>query len=202
MTLRLTARPAGAVALLALGGLLAACSSSSPAPAPTPPRTSAPPAALPTPAASAPALVAAPGPPTRAQYATAAGGVPLPDRAVTPGAVDPAATRAVVCGADHRQAVPPPSYQDKQTVYATYGVTDRASVRIDHLVPVSLGGTSAVTNLWPQPVAGGHGEQKDQLELRLHDLVCRGGLSLAAAQGAVMTDWVAAARTYLPKPGA
>ena len=54
-------------------------------------------------------------------------------------------------------------------------------------------------NLWPEPwektgatVAGTGAETKDFLENWLHSEVCRGTMSLAAAQRAIASNWYAA----------
>lgn len=69
------------------------------------------------------------------------------------------------------------------------------SVEIDHLVPLELGGAvNAASNLWPEPAATPN--PKDELARRLNELVCDGELSLAAAQQAIASDWVAAYGRY------
>jgi hypothetical protein len=63
----------------------------------------------------------------------------------------------------------------------------------DHLVPLELGGAeNDPRNLWPEP--GASPNPKDELEHRLHSLVCAGELSLAAAQREIASDWVAVYR--------
>jgi len=42
---------------------------------------------------------------------------------------------------------------------------------------------------------------KDQLEQRLHELVCSGKLDLATAQHDIAVDWIAAYRKYMPEGG-
>lgn len=58
---------------------------------------------------------------------------------------------------------------------------------IDHVVPLSLGGTNDITNLWPMKIP--KSTEKDTLEARMHDLVCAGSLDLVAAQQAIGYDW-------------
>ena len=79
-----------------------------------------------------------------------------------------------------------------------YGLSEPLSlVELDHLVPLSLGGLSAVANLWPEEWDGANGAHvKDALELRLHDLVCAHKVQLANAQKAIANDWRAAATRY------
>jgi len=66
-------------------------------------------------------------------------------------------------------------------------------VEIDHLIPLELGGSNDIKNLWPQPFEprpGAH--ETDVLEGWLHGQVCRVGMSLSSAQRTVARDWVAA----------
>jgi hypothetical protein len=78
---------------------------------------------------------------------------------------------------------------------------------VDHLIPLDLGGSNALTNLWPQPhaiSATQHWDsiQKDRLEKRLHQDVCKGLIDLDTAQREISTDWTAAfVKTFgAPKP--
>jgi hypothetical protein len=56
----------------------------------------------------------------------------------------------------------------------------------DHLVPLELGGSNDITNLWPE--AGKIPNPKDPVENELRRAVCDGTVSLAAAQAAVARD--------------
>ncbi len=77
-----------------------------------------------------------------------------------------------------------------------YGYNDApANYELDHLISLELGGhPSDVKNLWPE--AYGRGEwdaaRKDQVENKLHELVCAGTLQLADAQRMEATDWKSA----------
>jgi hypothetical protein len=76
-------------------------------------------------------------------------------------------------------------------VYRRYGL--RGSHRfpeweVDHRVPLELGGSNAMTNLWPEH----HPQAKDRLENRLSRLVCRGRISLRFARRLITTDWLQA----------
>ncbi len=58
----------------------------------------------------------------------------------------------------------------------------------DHLVPLSLGGApSDPNNLFPQPTA--KTVEKEELEDHLHQAVCSGQMTLAAAQAKMRRDW-------------
>jgi hypothetical protein len=66
------------------------------------------------------------------------------------------------------------------------------------LIPLELGGSNAVKNLWPQSfqTQPWNAHVKDQLENTLHRLVCAGKLDLNMAQRDIATDWIAAYRKY------
>jgi len=82
---------------------------------------------------------------------------------------------------------------------ASYAVplTKRGTTELDHLVPLSLGGSNDSTNLWAEvsdiPNAGFR-NLKDGIEDRVHDAVCRAGswITLDAAQAALADDWTTA----------
>lgn len=111
----------------------------------------------------------------------------VPNPLLTPGATRPL-TLQQVCetawGRDQRFV----SEAMKKHVAAAYGVRweDRAQYEFDHLVPRSLGGADNILNLWPQPL-GEAKRIKDPLEVRLGNMVCRGELTLAAAQKQMRT---------------
>jgi hypothetical protein len=53
-------------------------------------------------------------------------------------------------------------------------------VPLDHLVPLELGGSNNIKNLWPQPEDPRPGaEEKDSLENISRELLCKVELSLA-----------------------
>lgn len=96
---------------------------------------------------------------------------------------------------DGRPVRPPASFTEtlKLAGVKAYGYTDKLPVDYeeDHLVPLELGGDGwNQSNLWPEPRYGPHpAADKDQVENRLHELVCTGGVTLVAAQRAIATDW-------------
>lgn len=122
---------------------------------------------------------------------------PLPNAKLTPGVVDPAADTQLICTtttAARRNT----SAATKAAAYREYGAVHKVpgDFEVDHLIPLELGGADVLANLWPEPAPSFH--LKDQLENRLHALVCAGKVPLAVAQHQIATDWVGAYRTYLP----
>jgi hypothetical protein len=117
---------------------------------------------------------------------------------LTPGATVPV-TKAQLCSAASEPvAAVPVSLKSK--VLAIYGVkTDRPDAyEVDYLITPELGGATDVRNLWPEPYSetAWNAHVKDQLEDRLHQLVCHGDVDLATAQHDISQDWIAAYRKY------
>jgi hypothetical protein len=82
----------------------------------------------------------------------------------------------------------------KDKVYAEYGITSHSSgqYQIDHFIPLELGGSNDISNLWPEPANPKPGfHEKDKVENYLHDQVCSGTRNLSGAQDAIVSDWVA-----------
>ena len=135
----------------------------------------------------------------------------LPNPLLTPGSIDPRVTqaniRSTICrkGGYTASVRPPVSYTEplKFSDIKLYGYSDRRAshYELDHLISLELGGNPTdPRNLWPEPHNGQWNSYlKDKLENRLHDLVCSGQLSLAEAQQAIATDWIAAYKKYVGK---
>lgn len=130
---------------------------------------------------------------------TATGG--RPDRTCTPGSVA-TTTRADICVSlfsDKHRPSPSNAERAKTAALRAYGVdlATRATVELDHLVPLSLGGSNAAGNLWPEvsdiPGAGFR-NRKDGVEDRVHAAVCRANssITITAAQYAMAQDWTTA----------
>jgi hypothetical protein len=122
----------------------------------------------------------------------------LPDRACTPGSVDPGVRQAnvgaTICRRGWTATVRPPEAQTEyakyQVAYPAYRVPLGTPAELDHLVPLELGGSNDITNLWPEK--GEVPNLKDGVERVLRTAVCDGKVSLAAAQAAIARDWLTA----------
>lgn len=139
----------------------------------------------------------------------------LPDPARTPGAINHLVTqdniRQTICVKGWAKTIRPPVYYTNRlkreqllSGYAINGDIDPRSYEEDHQLPLSIGGhPTNKANLWPQPRNIEWGAaKKDVLEQVLHERVCsyRNPLPLKVAQNAILTDWRAAYKKYVP-PG-
>jgi hypothetical protein len=115
----------------------------------------------------------------------------LPDPGCTPGAVLKVET-AKVCAKGYSGSARAVNEAVKNQVYKAYGIATRAlgQYEIDHFVPLELGGSNDIANLWPEvssPKPGFH--EKDKVENFLHLQVCKGAMTLPQAQQKISTDW-------------
>ncbi len=123
----------------------------------------------------------------------------IPRPQLTPGATVPV-TKQQVCNADSRTEGPEVPASLQRQVFEAYGIAHPRpdAYEIDYLITPDLGGAANIRNLWPQPYHDTvwNARVKDQLEERLHNLVCTGQLDLATAQHDLATDWVTAYKRY------
>ena len=108
----------------------------------------------------------------------------LPDPAITPGRVcsqsDPNFSgyrypgHVAVCARSVSSA-------EKDSIAARYGVArgEYSQYEFDHFIPLSIGGSDAVENVWPQPLAEAH--EKDALEQELYNAISQGTITQADA---------------------
>lgn len=136
----------------------------------------------------------------------------LPDKTRTPGATNPDVKQTnikkTICVSGWTKTIrPPTSYTSKlklqQIEEYGYVDTDSANYEEDHLISLQLGGhPTDERNLWPQPYHVACGARiKDVLETRLKKMVCAGKISLATAQRAIRTNWIAAYKKYVNGEG-
>lgn len=124
---------------------------------------------------------------------------PLPDPRCTPGARFKNADRAHICKSGYAKTVRNVSEALKNQVYAEYGITthSRTTYEVDHLVPLELGGSNSIANLFPEaatPRPGFH--EKDRLENKAHDRVCGGARPLLVTQRTIAEDWTVLYTAY------
>lgn len=123
----------------------------------------------------------------------------VPKPQLTPGATVPV-TKQQVCGSAPFTRGPMVSASLARQVFAAYGITNpgRNAYEIDYLITPDLGGAANIRNLWPQPYynTAWTASVKDQLEERLHSMVCSGEIDVATAQHDLAADWIGAYKKY------
>ena len=120
----------------------------------------------------------------------------LPDRRCSPGAYYSRLTKAVICASSFRtRSIRNVPQSAKYAVEREYGLVPGSygrTIEIDHIVPLELGGSNSIANLFPEPGSGAANYHvKDRLENRIHALVCAGALDLGAARTQIASNWEA-----------
>jgi len=126
----------------------------------------------------------------------------LPDLKLTPGAVL-TTDAAKICQPGYSREVRHTPGALKHQVYVEYGIDkDTGHYEIDHLIPLGIGGADSRENLWPESrdTKPWNAVVKDRLENYLHGEVCSGHFTVADAQIAIQSNWIAAYRKYLGEP--
>lgn len=140
---------------------------------------------------------AAAGDAKKASYLKTSEGIVLPDPSVTPGDVIAGVPLKTLCRVGYTDTVRNVPRAVAEQVYRTYGArwAKGKCCEIDHFIPLGLGGSNDVRNLWAQPYVPTPGaRQKDVLELHLRREVCAGRMKLRDAQEAIRNDWPSAYR--------
>jgi len=128
---------------------------------------------------------------------------PLPDPDCTPGAVFEDSTKEIICVSGYSKTVRKVSQKLKNEIFASYGVeypVSFGSYEIDHLIPLSLGGSNEVANLWPksaEPFPGFF--EKNVTGNYLKEEVCLGKIDLYVAQKRIAEDWFLIYQNIDPK---
>jgi hypothetical protein len=123
-----------------------------------------------------------------------------PSRKLTPGATRQVSLREVCSSQpeDGSARVIPVSVQ--REVFQEYGMDGAPpkDFEVDFLITPELGGSNDIHNLWPEPYYSTvwNARVKDELEDRLHEMVCNGELDLGTAQRDISTDWIVAYKKY------
>jgi hypothetical protein len=122
----------------------------------------------------------------------------LPDPTLTPGATLEV-PRQELCGSEYRNPDRKIPISLKRRVFDRYGLSPGAiGYNVDHLIPVRLGGSNSLNNLWPQSLSGEWNyHMKNRLERRVFKMVCRQAISLETARQELARDWVSAYKKYI-----
>jgi hypothetical protein len=124
---------------------------------------------------------------------------PKPKAGLTPGETRPI-TIDEICRNPQAEVVTVNIPEEtRRKVFSEYGINTRADdFEVDYLITPDLGGAQSIRNLWPQPYsARWNAHVKDQLEQRLHQLVCERKVDLTTAQHDIAVDWIGAYKKYV-----
>jgi hypothetical protein len=116
----------------------------------------------------------------------------LPSPELTPGLVASTDT-VLVCAKDYPAKARNVSRSIKNKVYRAHKVDKERcnkGCKIDHLIPLSIGGSNDPRNLWPHEYgADWNVFSKTRLEVRLRKEVCSGRMEITQAQECIRKDW-------------
>jgi len=124
----------------------------------------------------------------------------LPDPKRTPGDTFDVTAQDVCVPGYAKKVRAVPAWLKRQA-YAEYGITEYkpGDYEVAHLIPLSLGGSNSIRNLWPESTKASpwNSYVKDALERKLHKLVCAGQLDLKTAQSEIASSWIEAYKKYV-----
>ena len=110
----------------------------------------------------------------------------LPNKNKTPGNVDPCVTIVWVC--NHFTDSSYPLFKNIKAAYRNYGIDiNDKRYSLNHLIPMNLGGTNEISNLWPMMNIDFYFKKK--IEENIFHCVCYGFITLKEAQYILRTDW-------------
>jgi hypothetical protein len=116
-----------------------------------------------------------------------------PDHHLTPGLALSDVTLEQIKEPNYSRGVRDVGDAERHAVARRYGkkLDYLHKCEIDHLIPLSWGGSNDLTNLWPQPYDDTWGARvKDRLEVHGLKLIREGKLPLPEAQDEIARDWI------------
>jgi len=124
----------------------------------------------------------------------------LPNRVLTPGDVFDV-TIEDICTPGYTKKVRAVTKALRDQAFESYGVAfdQRRNYQLDHLIPLALGGSNSIKNVFPLPnhTSPWNARVKDRLEVRLQKLVCSGQVDLKTAQREIAANWTEAYRKFM-----
>ncbi len=119
----------------------------------------------------------------------------LPDHSCSPGAIFETASTSNICVKGYTKTVRNVSTSLRKKVYAEYTIeypVPFGSYEVDHIIPLELGGSNDIANLFPEAAEPRPGfKEKDLVENYLNQEVCAGRVDLLSAQKQIANDWLA-----------
>jgi hypothetical protein len=141
-------------------------------------------------------------------FSISAYAVDVPNPEITPGAAR-VVTQQELCTTSTKLVRHVPQ-SEKMQAYRGYGLKGNhtgycngaGGCEVDHLISLELGGSNDLKNLWPEPYFGScNAHHKDQLENKLHRMICQNQISISQAQTVISKDWVSGYVKYVNPKG-
>ena len=127
----------------------------------------------------------------------------LPNPQITPGLTS-GHPIPEICSKGYPERMRNVTQKTKDQIYKIYKVDAmkcRGGCKIDHLIPLSIGGSNDPKNLWPHEYNQFWSVyKKTRLEVRLRKEVCVGSLPLTEAQQCIAKDWTLCYNRFYPQP--
>jgi hypothetical protein len=124
-----------------------------------------------------------------------------PDPTITPGKAYENITKEDICTSGYSKRVRDVASSTKHKVYENYNLDypkSDGSWEVDHFIPLGIGGSNDISNLWPEPANPKPGFlEKDVVESYLHTEICNGKIDIKVAQKMIQDDWY---KVYLGIP--
>jgi len=125
----------------------------------------------------------------------------IPNRVLTPG--DIASTDVdVICQKDYPAKSRRVSNSLREKVYTLHKVQKsqcRGDCKIDHLVPLAIGGSNDIKNLWAHEYGADYSvHEKTRLEVLMRKKVCTEGMPIQQAQACFVWDWTQCYEFFYP----
>ncbi len=129
--------------------------------------------------------------------------VGYPNPIHTPGKTHPKLDKKTICDPSFRTGIyRHVTDKNRKKAFELYGIDYKrhADYELDHLIPLTVGGSNDLANLWPEPYLprpGAH--EKDKVEVWLHKKVCQEEISLEEAQKEIVEDWYKVYKEWLKR---
>lgn len=125
----------------------------------------------------------------------------LPNPELTPGKIA-SVNLDEICAKNYALNSRNVSSATKMKVYKLYNIdltSCRGGCKIDHLIPLSIGGSNDISNLWPHEYgAEWKVFQKTRLEVRLRKAICHEQMPIDEAQQCIASNWTQCYNHFYP----
>jgi len=83
--------------------------------------------------------------------------------------------------------------ETKKQIFENYQLSypPKKKYQMDRYIPISLGGSNDIRNIWPQSIDYPGYQEKDKAEEYLYNLMCNNTINITTAQERIKTDWIA-----------